>query len=428
MSMTRSDVHGVHVPDVYAHDDTNQKEVPMKYLGSIKVSLLKERQEYKELFSPLSESEYTDLRQSIRNGGIVNDLIVEKGGDGYVILSGHHRKTVAEELGIEEVPCSLAETPEEIVEALFDNASRRQMTEAERKAKIQEKDGVQDRFFEERLIPEIYALYKEGKIDRKSIDEFLNASPDVQRSILDCLSVEREVVPEELLEKHEREIASIEARHKEDIEAERKKLAKAEAERKKAQEALRENGKRLEEIKEKAEDTLARYEKNKEQITEEVTKEFETELKELAKERETREAAVKAKQDEIAELNGQIETLKNKVYGYEAQAALWRHEIARVAEKYDKNIAYYSNPALIEIQLQVISEFVESLVRFSGCHKWDAEALKTVERYRASIGDLLEKLVKQVKAHKKETVSLQESEEAVAAKGGGEGKAAPDVP
>ncbi len=102
---------------------------------------------------------------------------------------------------------------------------------------------------------------------------------------------------------------------------------------------------------------------------------------------------MKAKQDEIAELNGEIETLKNRIYGYEAQVALWRHEIARVSEKYDKNIAYYSNPALIEIQLQVISEFVESLVRFSGCHKWDAEALKTVEKYRKSIGDLLEKLV-----------------------------------
>ena len=70
----------------------------MKYLGNIKVTLLKERREYKELFRPLSESEYADLRESIRNGGIVNDLIVDRDGDGYVILSGHHRKMVAEEL------------------------------------------------------------------------------------------------------------------------------------------------------------------------------------------------------------------------------------------------------------------------------------------------------------------------------------------
>ena len=50
----------------------------MKYLGHVKVTLLKERQEYKELFSPLSESEYEDLRESIREAGILNDLILEK--------------------------------------------------------------------------------------------------------------------------------------------------------------------------------------------------------------------------------------------------------------------------------------------------------------------------------------------------------------
>ena len=35
----------------------------MKYLGNIKVSLLKERREYRELFSPLSDSEYEDVRE-----------------------------------------------------------------------------------------------------------------------------------------------------------------------------------------------------------------------------------------------------------------------------------------------------------------------------------------------------------------------------
>ena len=387
----------------------------MKYLGNIKVGLLRERQEYRELFSPLSESEYEDLRQSVRNGGIVNDLIVEKGAEGYVILSGHHRKAVAEELGIEEVPCSLAETPEEIVEALFDNASRRQLTEAERRAKIQEKEGVQDRFFEEHLIPEIYSLYKEGKIDRRSIDEFLDAEPEVQRSILQCLSIEREVVPDALLEKHEREVESITRRYSEDIEVLRKKVTAAEAEKKKAQEALTENGKELERIREKVEETMAKYKKNKDQITKEVEKEIKKEIEDLKKERETREAAMKTKQDEIEGLNGEIKSLKDKIYGSDAQVALWKHEIARVRELYDENVAYYSNPALIEIQLQVISEFVESLVRFSGCHKWDANAIKTVEKYRKSLGDLLEKLAGQVKAHQKEVVSLEESEKAIAA-------------
>jgi ParB family chromosome partitioning protein len=387
----------------------------MKYLGNVKVTLLKERQEYKELFSPLTESEYEDLRESIREAGILNDLILEKTEEGYIILSGHHRKAVAQELGMEEVPCSLAETRGEILEALFDNTSRRQMTEAERKEKVKEKEKVQNRIYEESLIPELYTLYKEGKIDRRSVDEFLREDLDLQRSIFYSLSVERPVVPQELLEKHEREVASIESRHREDLDLGRKKLTTAEAEKKKAQEALDQNGKEMEEIRKRAKDTLAKYEKSKEQITKEVKREVEKELKDLEKERETREAAMKVKQDEIAGLNGEIETLKNRIYGYDSQVALWRHEIARVSETYENSIAYYSNPALIEIQLQVISEFVESLVRFSGCHKWDANAFKTVEKYRKSIGDLLEKLAGKVRDQQKEAVSVQESEKAVAA-------------
>jgi DNA repair exonuclease SbcCD ATPase subunit len=334
---------------------------------------------------------------------------------------------IAQELGLEEVPCSLAETRVEILEALFDNASRRQITEAERKEKVREKEKVQDRIYEESLIPELYGLYKEGKIDRRSVDEFLREDFNLQRSIFHSLSVERPVVPEGLLEEHEHKIASIESRHREDLDVERKKataaqaeLAAAEAEKKKAQEALEQNGKELEEIRQRAKQALARYEKNKEQITKEVKKEVEKDLEDLKKERETREATMKAKQDEIAELNGQIETLKNRIYGYDSQVALWRHEIARVSELYDNNVAYYSNPALIEIQLQVISEFVESLVRFSACHKWDTNAIKTAEKYRKSIGNLLDKLAEQIKTHQKEAVSVQESEKTIAVQRGEE--------
>ncbi len=387
----------------------------MKYIGYIKVSLLKERREYKDAFPPLSESEYADLRQSIKEAGILDSLILEKSEEGYTILSGYHRKTIAQELRIEEVPCSLAETPAEIVEALFENAYRRQMTEAERKARIREKEKVQDWVYEKSVIPEIYHLYKEGKMERSLIDQFVGKDSELQRRILLSLSVEREVVPQELLEKHEQEIAAIEERYRKDLSEEREKLAKAEAEKKKAEEALKKDRKELAQIRERAETTLAAYEKDREEITEEVKKEFETELEDLRKERERREAAVKAKQDEIAGLNGEIESFKNRIYGYESQVALWRHEIARVSELYNQNVAYYSNPALLEVQLQVISEFVESLVRFAECHKWNGEASTIVERYQKSIGEHLRKLVKQVKSRQKEVVSVEESEKVIAA-------------
>ena len=94
-----------------------------------------------------------------------------------------------------------------------------QMGQKERKG--QREEEVEDLIYQENLIPELYALYKEGKIDRRSVDEFICADPEVQRSILHCLSIQRPVVPEGLLDKHEHEIASIEARHKQDLDAER---------------------------------------------------------------------------------------------------------------------------------------------------------------------------------------------------------------
>lgn len=397
----------------------------MKYIGNIKIGLLRERQEYRKMFPPLSESEYADLRQSVKEAGILDSLILEKCGEGYVILSGHHRKDIALELGLEEAPCSLAETPAEIVEALFENANRRQMTETERKGRIREKERVQDWVYEKSVIPEIYELYKEGRIDRNLIDQFVGKDAELQRRILLSLSTERPVVPKELLEKHRQELDLMETRYREALTTERKKLAVAEEEKKKAQQTLKGNREELEKIRERAETTLARYEKDKEQITIEVKRELEKDLEDFKKERETREAAIKAKQDEIASLNGEIKSFKSRIYGYDSQVALWRHEIARISELYNHSIAYYSNPALLEVQLQVISEYVESLVRFSECHKWDGEAAKTVERYQKSIDDLLRKLVQRVRANQKEVVSLEDSEKTITAQKDGDPKATP---
>lgn len=273
----------------------------MKYLGNIKVSMLKERQEYKEMFPPLSESEYVDLRQSIREAGVLDNLILERDGEGYVILSGHHRKAVAQELGLEEVPCSLAETSGEIVEALFENANRRQMTEAERKERIKKREEVQSWVYEKAVIPEIYQLYKEGRMERKLIDQFVGKEPELQRSIFHSLSIERPVVPEELLEQHEQEIAAIQDQFQRTLSAERTKLEAAETEKKLAEEALEKSGQELKGIRERAKTAIARYEKTKAQITKEVKTEVEKEIADLQKERETREAVFKAKQDKIAE-------------------------------------------------------------------------------------------------------------------------------
>ena len=183
----------------------------MKYLGYIKLDLLQEKEEYKELFAPLSDSELRDLRESIREGGIVDPLLVDKDGEGfYVILAGHHRRMIARELGLEPVPCQQAETVAEIVAALFNNAARRQMTEEERQEANRKQNQVEDRLYEEKLIPEIWERYKAGNVDREFVDNFVGKSPEAQEKMLAELCIERTVVPKDVLEDLEQQAKEIE--------------------------------------------------------------------------------------------------------------------------------------------------------------------------------------------------------------------------
>ena len=383
----------------------------MKYLGLIKITLLTEKQEYKVLFGPLSPSEYADLRESIQKAGIVNSLIVEKVPNGYIILSGHHRKAIAEALGIEAVPCSLAETPEEVVEALFDNVSRRQMTEEERKEKLKEKERILNQLYQDSFIPELYEICRAGGMDSRVAGEFFSMDQEIQKRIFHGLFIKAQANPgyapgsngEGGADAHQQ------------LEAARTELAIAEGELAKAREQLPQDEKALDEIRKKVEDAIAKYEREKEQIPEEKRKAVEESLAGLEKERKKREAVVRAKHKEISALEGKIQVLNNTIYGLISEAALWRHEVARVSETYNYTIAYYSNPALLEVQLQVISEYVESLIRFARCHKWGEEALFTVEKYDRSIGAFLQDLIREVQGGQKEVLSVERSEITVAA-------------
>ena len=210
----------------------------MKYLGYIKLDLLQEQEEYKELFAPLSESEYADLRESIREGGIVDPLIVDRDGESfYVILAGRHRRMIAQELGLEEVPCQLAETVPEIMAALFNNTARRQMTEEERQEANRKQNHVEDRLYEEKLIPEIWERYKAGNVDREFVDNFVGKSAMAQEKMLAELCIERTVVPKDVLERLEQRAKEIDEQriaYETQLGTLQAKLATVEAERDKA--------------------------------------------------------------------------------------------------------------------------------------------------------------------------------------------------
>jgi hypothetical protein len=51
-------------------------------------------------------------------------------------------------------------------------------------------------------------------------------------------------------------------------------------------------------------------------------------------------------------------------------------------------------PGLVEIQLQVVSEYVDALVRFVSVHKWDRETADMAEKYCDSIHAKLREVIR----------------------------------
>jgi len=85
-----------------------------------------------ELFGELSKEEYQTLKEDIAKRGIQDPLHVVKRDDKYLIVSGHQRKSIATELGI-NVPCiirdDLIEDWEIEQQLINDNLLRRHLTD-----------------------------------------------------------------------------------------------------------------------------------------------------------------------------------------------------------------------------------------------------------------------------------------------------------
>ncbi len=58
-------------------------------------------------------------------------------------------------------------------------------------------------------------------------------------------------------------------------------------------------------------------------------------------------------------------------------------------------MSYYSNPGLIEVQMQVISEYANALIRFVASHKW-GNTVDMAKKYRDLICKKMDRLVHEV--------------------------------
>ncbi len=162
----------------------------------------------------------------------------------------------------------------------------------------------------------------------------------------------------------------------------------------------------LESIRERALEVLAHYKKNKAVIRREVRKEYASAIRHLEKERAQRESIIKDKMLTIDELEARIESLDNEVFGLRSRSKLWEHECARISDVYHRTILYYSNPGLIEVQLQVISEYTDALIRFVRAHKWDKDTVVMAQTYCDSLYTKLRDLVRDITMNPLEDTSL----------------------
>ena len=100
-------------------------------------SFAKPRNEDLTLFLPLSkihfpyiskdhffnDSQNKDIKQSIKDNGILNPILVRKNGDEYEVVSGFKRYYFAKKLGFKEIPCFVKEVDDDLLIYLILNRS-----------------------------------------------------------------------------------------------------------------------------------------------------------------------------------------------------------------------------------------------------------------------------------------------------------------
>jgi len=81
-----------------------------------------------------------ELADSIKDGNIIQPIVVRQHGEGYQIIAGERRWRAAQMVNLEEVPCIIKEVVDErvLLESLIENLHRRDLNDTERENAIYE--------------------------------------------------------------------------------------------------------------------------------------------------------------------------------------------------------------------------------------------------------------------------------------------------
>lgn len=171
-------------------------------------------------FKMRQDDEMAQMRDSIREYGILTPILARPLVGGYEVISGHRRLAICKELGIEIIPVVVREvTNEEAVIAMVDsNLQRENMLPSEKAfaykmkleaqnrqgqrtdltscqvgTKLENEDSKRQVYRYIRLtelIPEILQMVDDGKIAFNPAVEISHLSPDEQKALLNIMQIE----------------------------------------------------------------------------------------------------------------------------------------------------------------------------------------------------------------------------------------------
>jgi DNA repair exonuclease SbcCD ATPase subunit len=391
----------------------------------VDVTKLRTDERYATLFPPLTADERKDLSDNIKQNGVLTDLIVkdpQDGTDTFIILAGHNRHGMAISHGIKQVPCKLAETVEEMVAALYDNALRRQMDSSTRKKMRSQMDLHIDEMYRERLIPEFFQKYESGEISLREAKLLTCVSYEDQRNLLAKLTVEKKVpLPTKeqeaelnnLKTAHNRTVADFEKQintAKADLETERAAKKRLEEEKAKADKSLEklkaDNAKADAEVKrlneereakkEELERAMATFKLEKDKLTKEARKAAEEEILNLQRVLDTNARNLREKLEDISQKKEEIRGLNEQIQGMEAKINMSRQAVEAYKRDFNALRDYYSGPGVISSHIVAMQQLAQTLINWAKQHRFSSRTIEQTEEEMAKLQRMLQNAVKQM--------------------------------
>jgi len=303
------------------------------YLPVEKLELNKEN-----LFTPLCGSEYEDLKGSIARYGVQEPLIVMPSQNGsYIVLSGNNRLRISREIGIKTLPCSIIDIT--LMEGALDTEIFRRHLSPEDRERYKALKGeicreVLEKEMERKLLPELFERYQRGLLSRAFAIGAMKLNIEEQTALVQSVeAVEDTSQPST----EDDEVVQLQ----EEIVHFKELLEKKNQEIRELKEWKEQNRERLEE-------KLAELEKEKNNASKVVKKEFEAEIKNLMGTNEKLIRQIKEKQAEVEKIEEEKEKFQRLLSNKEVEIKAEKVLLAEDERKYMVNIIIFRLDAVLE--------------------------------------------------------------------------------